>query len=266
MGVTPYLGLTFHLNTIFGVFQMSVTYSKTNGLYKDGIYLKCFFKHDVETAALSAIRYDDGSVSVDFHDSQGIHFIDVSDNDVDFLLSCDDPEIAFNYAYSLIPPSENTDNKTADGVGVVTSEGEALSVVDCSHCGMQLGVTETPAKPMLCDDCLHDATVLGRVDKICKDCGYPDDYCICDTCADCGVITKLVGSHTQCPECYQRSKAKKPLETDVKLTESEINALLILVNTELDADDRIFELSELNAIRNKLLKASENFDLLSLLW
>lgn len=55
-------------------------------------------------------------------------------------------------------------------------------------------------------------------------------------------------------------------ETNVKLTEAEINALLILVNTELDADDRIFKLSELNAIRNKLLKASENFDLPFLLW
>ena len=178
----------------------AVTYSKTNGLYKDGICLKSFFKHDFETVALSAIRHDDGSISVDFHDSNGIRFIDVCDNDVDFLLSCDDPEIAFNYAYSLIPPSENTDNKTlatGEQVGFVEREGEALS---------------------------NDV------------------------------------------ECYQRSRTLKSLETDVKLTESEIDALLILVNTELDADDRIFKLSELNAIRNKLLKASENFDLPSLLW
>lgn len=141
---------------------------------------------------------------------------------------------------SQIPPSENTDNKTvADGeqVGVVESEGEALP-----------------------NDNDKD---------VCKTCGYTfTDYypCACDTCADCGVITKLVGSHTQCFECYQRSKTPNLLETDVKLTESEINALLILVNTELDTDDRIFELSELNAIRNKLLKASENFDLPLLLW
>ena len=174
----------------------AVTYSKTNGLYKDGICLKSFFKHDFETVALSAIRHDDGSISVDFHDSNGIRFIDVCGKDVDFLLSCDDPEIAFNYAYSLIPPSENTDNKKGDCSGVVESEGEALP--------------------------------------------NDNDKDVC--------------------------KTPKPLETEVKLTESEINALLILVNTELDADDRIFELSELNAIRNKLLKASENFDLPSLLW
>lgn len=166
----------------------SVTYSKTNGLYKDGISLQSFFKHDdFETVALSAIRYDDGSVSVDFQDSKGIHFIDVCDNDVDFLLSCDDAQVAFNYVYSLIPPSENTDNKTL--VGFVEREGDAL----------------------------------------------PNDNK--DVC-----------------------KTPKPSETEVKLTESEINALLILVNTELDADDRIFESNELNALRNKLLKASENFD------
>ena len=55
-------------------------------------------------------------------------------------------------------------------------------------------------------------------------------------------------------------------EVDVKLTEAEINALLILVNTELDSTDRIFESNELNAIRNKLLDASSIFDLPCLLW
>lgn len=89
--------------------------------------------------------------------------------------------------FSNIPPSENTDNKTVaigDQVGVVDSVGEAL--YDCNY--------------------QKEATLIGRVDKICKDCGYPDDYCVCDTCADCGVITKLVGGHTQCPRCYDFSK------------------------------------------------------------
>ena len=229
---------------------MSVTYSKTNGLYKDGICLKSFFKHDFETVALSAIRHDDGSISVDFHDSNGIRFIDVCDNDVDFLLSCDDPEIAFNYAYSLIPPSENTDNKKGDCSGVVTSEGEALFVKSVTP--QYLNLMIPPA------DCQVIRFALDIAVELNAGCD-PEHIHIKDF-----ERLALFFKYLDYPE--KRSKTPKLSETEVKLTESEINALLILVNTELDADDRIFELSELNAIRNKLLKASENFDLPSLLW
>lgn len=83
----------------------------------------------------------------------------------------------------FILPTVNAGNKS-ELVGVVDSVGEAL--YDCNY--------------------QKEATAIGRVDKICKDCGYPDDYCICDTCADCSVITKLVGGHTQCPRCYDFSK------------------------------------------------------------
>lgn len=103
------------------------------------------------------------------------------------------------------PPSENTDNKesTKDHTHVVTKVGEVdKGVVD------SVGEALCPCGFDGCDnDCNYqkEATLIGRVDKICKDCGYPDDYCICDTCADCGVITKLVGGHTQCPRCYDFS-------------------------------------------------------------
>ena len=111
---------------------MSVTFSKSKGLYKDGIFIQCFFKHDVFTSALSACRHDNGFISLDFHDDNGIHFIEVTDKDVDFLMSCDDSQTAFDYALSLIPPSENTGNKTVatgEQVGVVDSVGDALSFV-----------------------------------------------------------------------------------------------------------------------------------------
>lgn len=89
-------------------------------------------------------------------------------------------------------PTVTTDNKS-ELVGVVESAGEALCPCGFDGCD---------------NDCNYqkEATLIGRVDKICKDCGYPDDYCICDTCADCGVITKLVDGHTQCPRCYDFSR------------------------------------------------------------
>lgn len=100
--------------------------------------------------------------------------------------------------FSYISPTVTTDNKEVfmmghEPVGVVESAGEALCPCGFDGCD---------------NDCNYDkeATAIGRVDKICKDCGYPDDYCICDTCADCGVITKLVGGHTQCPRCYDFSR------------------------------------------------------------
>lgn len=110
---------------------MSVTFSKSKGLYKDGIRIQCFFKHDVFTSALSVCRHDNGFITLDYHDDNGVHFIEVTDKDVDFLMSCDDSQTAFDYALSLIPPSENTDNKTVatgEQVGVVDSVGDALSV------------------------------------------------------------------------------------------------------------------------------------------
>ena len=111
---------------------MSVTYSKSKGLYKEGIRIQCFFKHDATTTtALSAVRHDDGFISLDFHDDNGVHFIEVTDKDIDFLMFCDDSQTAFDYALSLIPPSENTDNKTVatgEQVGVVDSVGDALSL------------------------------------------------------------------------------------------------------------------------------------------
>lgn len=115
---------------------MSVTYSKSKGLYKEGIRIQRFFKHDATTTttttaltALSAIRHDDGFISLDIHDDNGVHFIEVTDKDIDFLMFCDDSQTAFDYALSLIPPSENTDNKTVatgEQVGVVDSVGDAL--------------------------------------------------------------------------------------------------------------------------------------------
>lgn len=108
---------------------MSVTFSKSKGLYKDGIRIQCFFKHDVFTSALSVCRHDNGFITLDYHDDNGVHFIEVTDKDVDFLMSCDDSQTAFDYALSLIPPSENTDNKTVatgEQVGVVDSVGDAL--------------------------------------------------------------------------------------------------------------------------------------------
>lgn len=214
---------------------------------KDGQKLWSFFKYDgdeVKIISLSS-HVETGYLFLDYHSSAGIKFYPVTSIQADIIANHKNLDEVFDFCEKTlfrIPPSENTDTKsesaiTHDSVGVVESEGEALP-----------------------NDNDKD---------VCKTCGYTfTDYCpcSCDTCADCGVITKLVGSHTQCPECYQRSKTPNLLETDVKLTESEIDALLILVNTELDADDRIFELSELNAIRNKLLKASENFDLPFLLW
>ena len=102
-------------------------------------------------------------------------------------------------------PTVTTDNKS-ELVGVVDSVGEALCPCGFDGCD---------------NDCNYDkeATLIGRVDKICKDCGYPDDYCICDTCADCGVITKLVGGHTQCPRCYDFSK--QPLVKTYSKTKTE---------------------------------------------
>lgn len=94
--------------------------------------------------------------------------------------------------FSNIPRSENTSDKSKL-VGVADSDGEALCPCGFDGCD---------------NDCNYqkESTLIGRVDNICKDCGYPDDYCICDTCADCGVITKLVGGHTQCPRCYDFSR------------------------------------------------------------
>lgn len=113
--------------------QMSVTYSKSKGLYKEGIRIQCFFKHDATTTtALSAVRHDHGFISLDFHDDNGVHFIQVTDKDIDFLMFCDDSQTAFDYALSLIPPSENTDTKSeiakGESVGVVDSVGDALSL------------------------------------------------------------------------------------------------------------------------------------------
>lgn len=128
---------------------MSVTFSKSKGLYKDGIRIQCFFKHDVFTSALSVCRHDNGFISLDFHDDNGIHFIEVTDKDADFLMSCDDSQTAFDYALSLIPPSENTGNKEsvpAIGSGVVDSVGVALSVYDFfSDEFDEVGLYEHPA-------------------------------------------------------------------------------------------------------------------------
>ena len=99
------------------------------------------------------------------------------------------------------PPTVNTDNKEVsmmghEPVGVVESAGEALCPCGFDGCD---------------NDCNYDkeATAIGRVDKICKDCGYPDDYCICDTCADCGVITK-----TDDPANYRHEVRYAPIDDD----------------------------------------------------
>ena len=49
---------------------MSVTFSKSKGLYKDGIRIQCFFKHDVFTSALSVCRHDNGFITLDYHDDR----------------------------------------------------------------------------------------------------------------------------------------------------------------------------------------------------
>ena len=111
--------------------QMSVTFSKSKGLYKDGIRIQCFFKHDVSTSALSVCRHDNGFITLDYHDDNGVHFIEVTDKDVDFLMSCDDSQTAFDYALSLIPPSENTGTKN----DLHSNENDPLKlcVSDVSH-------------------------------------------------------------------------------------------------------------------------------------
>lgn len=176
----------------------------------------CFDKNYAKSEAVFLRKYTDGDIHLHFIGLDEVSYIERKlplDIYNQIIALGDDVLQVFDLvkAFFQIPPTTTTDTKSescviAETVGAVDSEGDALFVVDCSHCGMQLGVTETPAKPMLCDDCLHDATAFGRVDKICKDCGCPDDYCICETCADCGVITKLVGCGTQCPECYQLSR------------------------------------------------------------
>lgn len=74
------------------------------------------------------------------------------------LVSHHDP---LNEPVPEISPTVTTDNKTlsddgSSALGVVASEGEALFEVECSHCGMQLGVEDSPVPDVLCETCHYE--------------------------------------------------------------------------------------------------------------
>lgn len=119
------------------------------------------------------------------------------------LVSHYDP---LNEPVSEISPTVTTDNKTlsddgSSALGVVASEGEALFEVECSHCGMQLGVEDSPMPDVLCETCHYELNPKNHIPDLPQRFSY-DDLMLIRLCTS----DRLAKLYDDAPYCNYANK------------------------------------------------------------